>query len=628
MSLPGIDGDPGRGDPAAVRTDAAVFATRASELRARAESARSALVPLGALEAESVDALRPRVVGLAGRFDDAAEASDDVAGVLGAYATALDDLRARAAAALVRAHDAYSAIWTRRSEALNAASEFVTGWALGWDDVLPSWMYASDRGYLQRWQDAIDDYRLAASAFQSLVSEREGLDRATADSLRGVDLFAGLAGAATVAGRMAAARVWAGDLAGLGADDLAALGDPELVRQVWTSLDPQQQAALIAASPLIIGNLDGIPIRDRATANRINVRTEIDARQAEIDRLERIADEAVANAPYGKDAVRAQYDRLIAEQQALIDSFQGLLDQQVRWVDQDNTVRVDEGARLVVFDPSRNAIATYHGPLDPVTGDIPSWVRNVAVSVPGTGTTMTSFGDGTAADLAAYGGKDTAVFQWAGGAFPGTIPEATQSSYARDLAPRLRDFAAGIAVPDGAALTVLGHSYGGATVGLAEQAGLRADRILYVSAAGMGSGVSGLDDFPNTADVPHYSLMTRNDLVVGLIQGDGADDLHGQSALTADGVIRLETGFVEAGDPSSGGLEDYNVPGNWSPPAIDGHSTVYKPGTTAFENIIAVITGGTAELYAPDEMYVAGDRVVVVDGIDRSDYAPRYTDIP
>lgn len=171
---------------------------------------------------------------------------------------------------------------------------------------------------------------------------------------------------------------------------------------------------------------------------------------------------------------------------------------------------------------------------------------------------------------------------------------------------------------------MLGHSYGGATVGLAEKAGMHADRIMYVSAAGMGDGVSGVKDFPNTSEVPHYSLMSRNDIVVGLIQGKEGQfhAIHGQSSLAADGVTRLETGFVDAGNLTGKDIE--------STGPIGSHSSVYTPGSTSFNNIVAVITGGRAETYAEDQIisnYV-GRQPIIIDGIDRSDYKPAYIEVP
>jgi hypothetical protein len=144
---------------------------------------------------------------------------------------------------------------------------------------------------------------------------------------------------------------------------------------------------------------------------------------------------------------------------------------------------------------------------------------------------------------------------------------------------------------------------------------------------GRGVLVGGLQDFPNTKDVPHYALMARDDLVVGPIQGDGAA-MHGRSPLTADGVIRLETGFVRDGDPTSAALESYDAPGGSVLPAVDAHSSVLQRGTGAFQNVVAVITGGRAELFAPDQHYLAGGTPVQISGIEASGYAPQYVEVP
>lgn len=98
-------------------------------------------------------------------------------------------------------------------------------------------------------------------------------------------------------------------------------------------------------------------------------------------------------------------------------------------------------------------------------------------------------------------------------------------------------------------------------------------------------------------------------------------------ALDVDGVIRLETGFVTDGDPDSGAIEGHNIPGNGTIPAIDAHSTILQRGTGAFENIVAVITGGSAELYAPDETLYLQGYPVHVSGIESSDYTPQYTEV-
>ncbi|MGX1584508.1 alpha/beta hydrolase [Microbacterium sp. NPDC055502] len=643
MSLPGLIDDPARGDVGAVTGAATAFTTRATSARARKGDADTALAGLTSMTASASDALGARVLLLAQRFGEAAEGLDGISAAITTYATDLEALKGEAARRLRTAQNAYDHIFVRRAEALNAASEFVTGWALPWDAVLPSWMYLDDPGYLHRWQAAIDAYHAARSSYNALADERATIDQRAATALAAVPLVVAVTQGGKVGpgGFSAAGLIWAGDVNGITAESLAGLGDPGIIRETWNAMDEETRTALLAASSLLLGNLNGIPIRDRVTANHKNIRDEIARREAEIARLQALVDSLKTGDRADAWEAKGYLDE-IAKLREPIDYWQSLLDQDYTWWDESERKHTDKGAgaRVVVFDPGADAVGTYHGPIDPTTGDIPAWIRNGAVSVPGTTTTMTSFGDGTGAQLYRSAGPDTAVFQWAGGTFPQLeLPGPTDASYSRDLAPKLVDFVAGIDKPSGSTLTVLGHSYGGATVGLAEKAGLVADRILYVSAAGMGAGVSGVEDFPHTSGVPHYSMMARGDLVVGLIQGNGAGQMHGQSPLTADGVTRLETGWIQ--DERGGrvvDLEDYNVEGNGTPRGIDSHSSVYDPRSVAFDNIIAVITGGDAMLFAPDDVYnprpivVPGGAPIVqapvrTDGIDKPDFVPEYARI-
>jgi hypothetical protein len=643
MSLPGIVDDPAKGDVGAVNDYATAFTTRASSSRERKGDADAALASLTSMTSSAAAELGTRVVLLAQRLGETAEGLDGISAAVSTYAADLEALKSEAARRLRAAQNAYDHIFVRRAEALNAASEFVTGWALPWDAVLPSWMYLDDPGYLRRWQDAIDGYRTALASYNALAEQRATIDQKAVSALAAVPLITAVTQGGKVGpgGFVAASLAWAGNVNAITAESLAGLGDPDIIRETWNAMDDETRAALLAASSLILGNLNGIPIRDRVTANHTNIRDEIARREAEIARLQALVDSLKTGDRADAWEAKGYLDE-IAKLREPIDYWQSLLDQDYTWWDESERKHTESGAgaRVVVFDPGADAVATYHGPIDPITGDIPAWIRNVAVSVPGTTTTMTSFGDGTGAQLYRSAGPDTAVFQWAGGTFPQLeLPGPTDASFSRDLAPKLVDFVAGIDKPDGSSLTVLGHSYGGATVGLAEKAGLVADRILYVSAAGMGAGVSGIEDFPQTSGVPHYSMMARGDLVVGLIQGNGPEQMHGQSPLTADGVTRLETGWIkdDNGDRLVD-LEDYNVEGNGTPRGIDSHSSVYDPRSVAFDNIIAVITGGDAMLFAPDDVYnprpivVPGAGPIVqapvqIDGIDKSGFEPEYARI-
>ncbi|WP_291378943.1 alpha/beta hydrolase [Demequina sp.] len=411
------------------------------------------------------------------------------------------------------------------------------------------------------------------------------------------------------------------------------------VQEWWSHLEPDAARMLIEHAPRIVGNLDGVILADRIEANTYGVREEIARLESEISMWEediRSLERAESDEPSTQAVTPGPREGLIwrnrdsiGKNAELIDYYESLLGQQVTSFDANGDASTLTGVSLAVFDPAHDAIATYRGPIDPLTGNVPAWITHIAVSVPGTGSTMQHFADDRAADIYqeanVSAGEPTAVIQWAGGALPQNIPQAMDPSYSHALAPHLAAFVNALEVPPGADVTVIGHSYGGATVGLAEQAGLRADRILYMAAAGMGDGVHGVTDFPATGDVPHFAMMVRNDSVVGLIQGNEGDLLaiHGQTPLNASGVIRLETGQVEYGNTQSEDLENH-----WdgsTPPGFAGHSGIYAPGSTAFNNLVQVIVGGQVEVYAPSEVitYPEGTRVVV-DGNDAPGYAPHY----
>ena len=625
MSLPGISGEPGKGDCGSIRALASQSTARGTAMRARAGNARTAISSLAGVTADFADSLRTRIMGLTTRFDDGAQGCDDIAAILNDYADSLDRIKADAATALQQAQDDYDHIFVRREQALNAASETVVGWAVGWDQTLPAWLYLDDPGYLRRWESAIEAYHGSAAVFNALTGRREDLDNRIAGRLRGVSLFAAITdkgGVPVGAGRITAVDAWAGSLDGITAESLQGLGDPDVIRQVWDSLGEDRRNKMIEESPMIIGNLNGLPIGDRIKANKINVENEATRVEKEASDLRaRLNDPSYWEGKH--ERVAAQEKKALMDQIAAADkvaaNYRAMLNQEVTWVDENGEFHVDKGSRVVVFDPKNEAIASYHGPIDPKTRDVPSWIKNVVVHVPGTGTNMQSFGgpDGFGKNLYGAAGGDTAVFVWAGGPLPQTIPEATSPSFSQGLAPKLRDFRDGILVPGGADVVVTGHSYGGAVVGLAEQAGLRADRVLYIAGAGMGDGVHGVQDFPNTSNVPHYSMQSRNEIVVGLIQDL---PMHGQSPIRdQSGVIRLETGFTEAGNPNSPDIE--------STGPREAHSSPMYPGSTSFENIVGVVTGSTVELFAEDHVDVYGRSVVVTDGIDHRDYKPNLVDV-
>jgi hypothetical protein len=200
--------------------------------------------------------------------------------------------------------------------------------------------------------------------------------------------------------------------------------------------------------------------------------------------------------------------------------------------------------------------------------------------------------------MAKASGSPVLVFM--DGDFPQNIGggAAANPRYAQEMAPLLKNFGHEIdrevaAHAPGTAVTYIGHSYGGAIVGSAEQAGLRADRVLHLSSAGTGALFqTGYND-PNP-NVQRYSMTAPGD-AIGIPQGTGPFGPLGQHPGGSDpdqlpGVIHLDTGHYSHDNGHHGELV-------FGP--TDGHRKYLDdPGSTAFQNIAGVISGGPVTKYS------------------------------
>ncbi|WP_037363350.1 alpha/beta hydrolase [Amycolatopsis orientalis] len=247
---------------------------------------------------------------------------------------------------------------------------------------------------------------------------------------------------------------------------------------------------------------------------------------------------------------------------------------------------LDDRRQILRFDPSGN------GRIAELVGSIQPGTRNVGLFVPGVHTrmdTFQSYADLGRSLVAADPSGRTAMVVWADGVFPQNVTtEGAEASYAQTMAPNLKAFGDELrgqvdAQTGGAAtITAIGHSYGGATVGLADQQGLPVDRVLHVESAGMGHGVwSPADLPPSQAGVQRYSMTAPLDPIV-LAQGNaGALEWtgigHGADPDIFPGVTELATGRDAAGNVQWG---------------LSSHSGVLKPGSDSWENIYGVLTGG------------------------------------
>ncbi|MCK2023909.1 hypothetical protein KZC52_13300 [Microbacterium sp. kSW2-24] len=506
----------------------------------------------------------------------------------------------------------------------------------------------SSRG-LQRAVDHAED--TVAASEQRLVGldeERRGID-ATASSSIGtvrseyVSTRKAIPSVPHVsAGVSVSVRMPDGSVQSVSAVDLAKLKDPAAIRAVWDAMTPEQREKLITDFPMLIGNLEGIPLRDRNTANVITAkahRAELEKNIKMLKLLEKLGTR-VDVIDFVADRQAGDLPGIIADMEGEAKSIDAMLgdrnenyttkkgddgqDDQVEGqpfgvylVFDENGRRISQnGTVLVGFNPLRDSYITFQGILDPVTGDVPAWMDQVGVVIPGTTSRLAGFTTDLdkGKNLMFNSGARSGYFTWHGAPMPqydsSHLNEAAQQGFADVAAARLATFVNSLGIERGTDVVPIGHSYGAAVLGGAEYLGLKADRVVYVAPAGLGHHVDGIEDFPETKDVPHFALQSRNDAIVGWNQGFVLGNIgHGlTNPLTADGVVRLETGYVIAGDPSSGTIE--------STGGGESHTSVFDPLSTSMRNITRAVKGESVSLYHPDDVEFRGG------------FAPVMVDVP
>ncbi|BCJ33620.1 hypothetical protein Athai_11230 [Actinocatenispora thailandica] len=251
---------------------------------------------------------------------------------------------------------------------------------------------------------------------------------------------------------------------------------------------------------------------------------------------------------------------------------------------------LDDNRKILDFDPSGN------GRIVELVGDLDAGTHDVGVLVPGTFANLDNY-DGLYERAKSFVDADPtgglAMVTWQNGDFPPSLPDAASASYSQALAPRLADFSHQLrsaidsspAAGNDVQVTVAGHSYGGAVVGLAEHDGLDADRVLSIESAGMGHDVWGPADLHDTQPtVQHYSMTAPGD-PIGYVQGVQVGSLgHGADPDTFPGTVDLATG---------------NYPDGTELHGVSAHSDVFTYHSDAWWNMYGVFTGGAISTVAP-----------------------------
>lgn len=358
------------------------------------------------------------------------------------------------------------------------------------------------------------------------------------------------------------------------------------VAGILTGIPAAELAMLAALFPTVVGNLDGMPFEYRIAANRVRVadalhRARADRPQAVAEATE-AADDAEARPPgYGSssqaraDAAQRQVDDLDAK----IEQYELLLNEPT--VDYGNPQGPpwpdSRGRKVLYFDPSGD------GSWAELVGTIDAETDAVGLLVPGVGTDAADMFNKsneatTFVEQAAREGERLAMIVWAGGDFPDGVLSALTDDHAEDLVEPLVDFSYAVQQeiddrgPGGdVPVTVIGHSYGGLTTAMSTTSGLAADNLLFVNSPGIGRGPIAMPVMNALDGYQSYAMMAPWDAVPW-----GGQVFHGIAPTLVDGVIELDTGVYADGTEISGGA---------------GHSGVFEVGSTAWENMLAVLTG-------------------------------------
>lgn len=355
------------------------------------------------------------------------------------------------------------------------------------------------------------------------------------------------------------------------------------VADILAGIPAPELAMLAALFPAVVGNLNGMPFEHRIAANRIRVADALHQARAQRPAVAASAAQAAQAVPetpgyeagYQADAVAAQ--QRLADLDARIEQYELLLEETT--VDYGNPEGPPwpdyQGRKIVYFDPSGDGSwAELVGTISPETDDVGIFVPGVGTDIPdmfNQSNSATGF-----VEQAAHDGTQPAMIVWTGGDFPDGVPTALTDDYAEDLVGPLVDFSYAVQqeIDDQQPLvevpvTVMGHSYGGLTVAMASTSGLAADNLLFVNSPGIGDEplevMDALENYQTFAMVAPWDVVPY-----------GGPLFHGLPPTAIDSVVVLDTGGYLDGTEISG---------------PSAHSGVLARGSTAWENILAVLTG-------------------------------------
>ncbi|GAA1791556.1 alpha/beta hydrolase [Nocardioides hankookensis] len=343
----------------------------------------------------------------------------------------------------------------------------------------------------------------------------------------------------------------------------------------WDGLTPEQQLAIIAASPGSIGNRDGIPPEARDAANTVALDRDL-ADWGHLEDLGLLTDDE-----------RRWLDNARAAQDA-IDTIEAGVDPQTL---------AAVPSQLYLYDPTA---FDGDGAVAVAAGDLAT-AHDVAVTVPGFGTDGQSaaYQADRALDLyeatrSVDGTGGVATMFWIGYDAPDNLPwtgdgwdaagvvsedmATAGGDRLADLIDGLRDSRDG----DPAHLTAIGHSYGSTTTGhAAHDEGIPVDDLVFVGSPGVGGDT---DDVGDTGVDPDHVWA-------------GANSRDPIADLGNHGWLHLETldGGGLGDDPAEDdfGAIRFEAESTTRPDHLDfdEHSKYFDHGTESLYNLSQIVSG-------------------------------------
>ncbi|MEU6930718.1 alpha/beta hydrolase [Streptomyces sp. NPDC046374] len=321
-----------------------------------------------------------------------------------------------------------------------------------------------------------------------------------------------------------------------------AAGPARTIAAFFASLSPAQRTRLADRYPLVVGNLNGVPVTLRYRANRVSLAHTLDAERSRVD-------DPRLNAE-GLHEARRRVDR-----------FRSLM---------------SPGRQILAFDPAGT------GRTAEVLGDLDR-ARRVSVIVPGVDTNLLTFqktarmysapaGMATslyAAEHRADPSARTAVIAWADYTAPvGVGIDAAIGRLAENGAVRLVDLTA--ALPGDARISLFCHSYGSVLCGVA--ASRLPARVTDVVVAGSpGMRAEHAADLATPARI--WAMRDAGDWIADVPHLELGGVGHGADPVAPEFGARL-----------------------LSAAGANGHAGYFEPGTGSLRNFAAIGVGAYGDL--------------------------------